>query len=188
MNRLVIAGAIAAAGAFAGALPASASVFDLSFTGTEISGLLVLSLGSGPSPYTVTGVDAGSYVDIGGTTYTITGLTTYAGDDQKAYFPASSSTGYVDFPGISVSIGSGDALNLFAFNPTSYGALLQSPRMRSGNPFTGPYDAVTVTDAAPTVDSAPVPELSTWAMLGLGFAGLAFVAAGRHKTPISALG
>ena len=116
---------MAAVGACVGALPASASVFDLSFTGTGISGLLVLSLGSGSSPYTVTGVDAGSFVDIGGTPYTITGLATYAGDDQKAYFPASSSNGYVDFPGVSVSFGSGDALNLFAFNPTHYGALLQ---------------------------------------------------------------
>jgi len=187
MNRLVLAGAMAAVGLCAGALPASASVFDLSFTGTGISGLLVLSLGSGPSPYTVSGVDAGSYVDVGGTTYTITGLITYAGDDQKAYFPASSSTGYVDFPGISVSFGSGNALNLFAFNPTSYGALLQSENA-SGNPFTGHYYAVTVTDAPPAADITPVPELTTWAMLGLGFAGLAFVAAGRRKTPISVLG
>ena len=58
MNRFVFAGAMAAVGACAGALPASASVFDLSFTGTGISGLLVLYLGSGSSPYTVTGVDA----------------------------------------------------------------------------------------------------------------------------------
>jgi hypothetical protein len=123
MRSSALAGVIAGVFAFAGAVPASASVFDLSFTGTGISGLLVLALGSGPSPYTVTGVDAGSYVDIGGTTYTITGLTTYAGDDQKAYFPTSSSTGYVDFPGISVSFGSGDALNLFGFSPTSYGVL-----------------------------------------------------------------
>ena len=155
------------------------------FTGTEagtpISGTLELALGSGPSPYTVTGIDAGSWVDIGGTTYTITGLTTYAGDDQKAYFPTSDSVGFVDFPGISVSFGTGDALNLFAFMPTSYGVLLKDQNA-SGNPFSGPYYAVTVTDAP------PVPELSTWAMLGLGFGGLALVAARRRKTPIAALG
>jgi hypothetical protein len=170
------------AGALAGAVPASASVFDLSFSGTGISGELVLSLANGTSPFTVTGV-TGS-VDLGGTIYTITGLTTYAGDDQTAYFPTSSSNGYVDFPGISVAFGSGNALNLFAFNPTSYGALLQDQNA-SGNPFTGPYYSVTVTDA-PIGVSPSVPELSTWAMLGLGFAGLAIAAAGRRKTPIAA--
>jgi hypothetical protein len=176
---------IAGVGAFAGVVPASASVFELMFTGTGISGDLFLSLGSGSSPYTVTGVDAGSYVDLGGTMYTITGLTTYAGDDQKAYYPATTSTGYVDFPGISVSFGSGDALNLFSFSPTSYGALLQSQNP-TGNPFAGgPYYSVTVTDAP----LAPgVPELSTWAMLGLGFAGLAIVAASKRKSPIATLG
>lgn len=182
MNKFVLAGAMAAAGAFAGALPASASVFDLSFTGTGISGLLILSLGGGSSPYTVTGVDAGSYVAIGGTNYTITGLATYAGDDQKAYFP-----GFVDFPGISVSFGSGDALNLFGgYGPTSYGVLLESQNTE-GNPFTGPYYAVSVTDSPPG-DPPTVPELSTWVMLGLGFAGLAIVATGRRKTPIAAIG
>ena len=145
--------------------------------------MLVLALGSGPSPYTVTGVDTGSWVDIGGTTYTITGLTTYAGDDQKAYFPTSSSNGYVDFPGISASFGSGDALNLFAFNPTSYGLLLQDQNA-SGNPFTGPYYAVTVTNSPIGPDA---PEASTWAMMLLGFAGLGFVATRRRRTPSAAL-
>ena len=54
-------------------------------------------------------------------------------------------------------------MNLFSFNPTTYGALLQSQNP-TGNPFSGgPYYAVTVTDGAPSA-----PELSTWAMLGLG--------------------
>jgi MYXO-CTERM domain-containing protein len=75
-------------------------------------------------------------------------------------------------------------LNLFAFNPTSYGVLLQSENA-TGNPFTGHYYAVSVTDAPP---GDPVPELSTCAMLGLGFAGLALVAARRRKTPVAALG
>ena len=181
MKNLVFAGVIAGVGAFAGAVPASASVFDLSFTGTGISGNLVLSLAAGSSPYTVVGVDAGSYVDVGGTTYTITGVTTYAGDDQKAYFPASSSVGYVDFPGISVSFGSGDALNLFAFSPTSYGVLLKDQNA-IGDPFTGPYYAVTVSDTAPSA-----PEASTWAMMLIGFAGLGFVATRRRRTPIAAM-
>jgi hypothetical protein len=107
------------------------------FTGTGISGDLFLSLDSGPSPYTVTGIAAGSWVDIGGTTYTLSSLATYAGDDQKAYFPTSSSNGFVDFPGISVAFGSGDELNLFAFTPTTYGVLLKDQNA-SGNPSTVP--------------------------------------------------
>jgi hypothetical protein len=120
---------------------------------------------------------------LGGTTYTVTGLTTYADDDQKLYYLSSSSVGYVDFPGISVSLSDGDALNLFAFNPTSYGALLRGQNA-SGDPFTGSYYSVTVTDPPPT--SAPEP--STWAMMLLGFAGLGFVAMRRRRTPIAALG
>ncbi len=185
MRNFVFAGVIAGVGAFAGAVPASASVFELMFTGTEagspISGTLELALGSGSSPYKVIGVDAGSYVDIGGTDYTITGLATYAGDDQAAFFPASSSVSYVDFPGVSVSFGKDDALNLFAFNPTSYGVLLRDQNP-SGNPGAG-YYAVTVSDSPITA-----PEPSTWAMMLVGFAGLGFVAASRRKTPIAALG
>ena len=181
MKNLVFAGAIAGVVALMGAAPASASVFELAFTGTGVSGDLFLSLGSGSSPYTVTGVAGGSWIDIAGTNYTISARTTYAGDDQKAYFPTTSSNGFVDFPGISVAFGSGDALNLFAFSPTSYGVLLEDENA-SGNPFSGHYYAVTVTD------SPPAPELSTWAMLGLGFAGLALVAARRRKTPVAALG
>jgi len=80
-----------------------------------------------------------------------------------------------------VLLSDGDALNLFAFNPTSYGALLRDQNA-SGDPYTGSYYAVTVTD--PT--SAPEP--STWAMMLLGFAGLGFVAMRKRRTPIAAVG
>jgi hypothetical protein len=107
MRSLVFGGIIASV--LAGAVPASAAVdtIDLSFAGTGISGLLDLTYVSGTSPFTVDGV-TGS-VDVGGTTYTVTGLTTYAGDDQALYSPSTTS-GYVDFPGISVSLSDGDAL------------------------------------------------------------------------------
>ena len=46
------------------------------------------------------------------------------------------------FPGFRRSETSGGfALNLFAFNPTSYGVLL-SDQNASGDPFTGPYYTV----------------------------------------------
>lgn len=149
----------------AGAVPANPSVLDLPFSGAGTSGDLVLSLASGGYPYTVIGVDAGSYVDIAGTTHIIAGLTTYAGDRQTVYNPPSSSQGYVDFAGISASFGTDNAVNFFAFSPTSYRVLLQSQNAL-GNPFTGPYYPVTLSDPP------PVPEASTWALMLLGFAGL----------------
>ncbi|MGA8585121.1 MAG: hypothetical protein WB715_15025 [Roseiarcus sp.] len=111
---------------------------------------------------------------------------TYAGDNQKF------STGggaYVDFPGISFALWSGGtsegSINIFAFASGSYGLLLSSQNA-VGDPYGGPYYSVSLAD--PPGVSAPVPELSTWAMLGLGFASLAVVAAGRRKTAIALLG
>jgi hypothetical protein len=87
------------------------------------------------------------------------------------------------FPGLLFETSGGFAVNLFAFNPTSYGVLL-SDQNAIGDPFAGPYYKVTVADP-PTV---PAPELSTWAMLGLGLASLAVVAASRRKTATALLG
>lgn len=84
------------------------------------------------------------------------------------------------FSGPVVETFGGFAQNLFAFNATSYGVVL-SDQNTTGNP----YYAVTVTDSA-IAHSAP--ELWTWAMLGLAFAGLALVASRRRKNPIAALG
>ena len=183
MKNLVFAGVMAGVGALAWVAPASASVFDLSFSGTGISGDLVLSLANGTSPFTVSG--ASGTLDLGGTVYNITGLTTYAGDDETAYFSTSGSVGFVDFPGISAATSGGFALNLFAFSPTSYGVLLSNENP-SGDPFTGQYYAVTVTDGPPGTLSA-APEASTWAMMLVGFAGLGFVASRRRRTPIAAV-
>jgi hypothetical protein len=185
MKNLVFAGVMAGVAALACVAPASASVFDLSFTGTGISGELILSLANGTSPFKVSG--ASGTLDLGGAVYSISGLATYAGDDQTAYFPTSSSVGFVDFPGISAATTGGFALNLFAFSPTSYGVVL-SDENASGNPFSGHYYTVSVTDSPPVGDVAAAPEASTWAMLLLGFAGLGFVATRRRRTPIAAVG
>jgi MYXO-CTERM domain-containing protein len=183
MKNMVFAGVMAGVAALACVAPASASVYDLTFTGTGISGELVLSLANGTSPFKVSG--ASGTLDLGGTVYSISGLATYAGDDQTAYFPTSSSVSFVDFPGISAATTGGFALNLFAFSPTSYGVLL-SDENASGNPYSGHYYSVTVTDTPPGASST-APEASTWAMMLVGFAGLGFVATRRRRTPIAAV-
>jgi hypothetical protein len=182
MRHLLYAGLLAGAGVLSGlgaAQAAVATVFDLSVTGAGISGLIDLDLAGGG----VAGADG--TLTIGTTTYTVSGLATYAGDDQKF------STGggdYVDFPGISFALWSGGtsegSINIFAFPSGSYGLLLSSQNA-VGDPYGGPYYSVSLADppGAPTV-----PELSTWAMLGLGFASLAVVAASRRKTAIALLG
>ncbi len=52
-----------------------------------------------------------------------------------------------------------------------------------GNAFTG--FTVSSTQAAFEFDMAAVPEASTWAMMGLGFAGLAFAGLRRRKSALS---
>jgi hypothetical protein len=181
MRHLVYAGLLAGAGALSGLSAAQAAVsgFDLSVTGTGVSGLIDLDLSDGG----VTVADG--TLTIGSTVYTVSGLATYAGDDQKF------STGggaFVDFPGISFALWSGGtsegSVNIFGFPTGGYGLLLSSQNA-SGDPYTGPYYAVTLADP-PGVPGAP--ELSTWAMLGLGFAGLAAVAASRRKALAAQLG
>lgn len=176
MRHLVYAGLLASAGVLSGLGAAQAAVFDLSVTGAGISGAIDLALAGGD----VTG-GVGT-LTIGTTTYTVSGLATYAGDDQKF------STGggaYVDFPGISFALSSGGtsagSINIFAFPSGSYGLLLSSQNA-AGDPYGGAYYSVSL------ADPSPVPELSTWAMLGLGFASLAVVAASRRKTAIALLG
>ena len=101
-----------------------------------------------------------------------------------AFLPAG--VAYVDFPGISFALWSGGtsagSINIFAFASGSYGLLLSSQNA-VGDPYGGPYYSVSLADPP-----AALPELSTWAMLGLGFASLAVVAASRRKTAIALLG
>jgi hypothetical protein len=180
MRRVLCAGLLASASALLGLGAAQAATMDLGYnlsvTGTGVSGTIDLDLsGSGPT-YTVIGGIGSLTVD--GSTLDVTGMTTYAGDDQR-FSPTLAAL--VDFPGVSFSLSGGGAINIFAFGPGNYGLLLFSQNS-SGDPYGGKYYSVAL------ADPGPVPELSTWAMMGLGFAGLAFVATGRRKTPIAALG
>ena len=178
MRRLFCAGLLASASALSGLGAAEAATVDmgynLSVTGTGVSGTIDLDLsGSGPT-YTVIGGIGSLIVD--GVTLDVTGMTTYAGDDQQ--FAPTKAT-LLDFPGMSFSLAGGGAINIFAFGAGDYGLLLSSQNA-SGDPYGGKYYAVALADPP-----MAAPELSTWAMMGFGFATLAYAGLRRRKTTIA---
>lgn len=167
--------------------PAKAAVYDFSLVGVDYpadvfgSGQLFASGAS--SPYTVTGA-TGSITDPSGT-FTIDGLSSYAGGDNLLYYP---STSYTSFGGISVATAGGPDFNLGGggvsapqFELLNNSVLNPGGGVSLGSLASGSYNIVLTMTA--------VPELSTWAMLGLGFAGLGLAAAGRgRKDAIAAIG
>lgn len=185
-------GLVAGIAALLAGVPAQARVYDFSFSGPAItlsdtiSGMGTFITTGASSPYDVTGI-AGTMndPDLAPNAFTITGPAAYAGDDQLLYTPANS---VVDFPGISYAVNNaGGAWNIFSFGPGSYGLLssLQNPAGDPGAALDGGSDSwypIMLTLSA-------VPETPTWAMLGLGFAGLGVAAAGRRRrTAIAAFG
>jgi hypothetical protein len=143
--------------------PANADIWDFSYSGAGISGSGEFITGAVGSPYTVTGV-TGTANGLG-----ITGLSGYAGADNKLFSPAS--PGYVDFAGISFSTASGPDWNLF-YNGGNFA--LRSDVDPIGYASNGqPLDILTVT--------AAVPEPETYAMMLAGLGLLGFVARRRRE-------
>ncbi|MFY9970143.1 MAG: hypothetical protein WAK41_12140 [Roseiarcus sp.] len=157
-----------------GLQPAIAEVFDWSYSGTI------------PGPVTASGtLDA---TPIGGGVYdvtsisgtrngvAITGPTAYAGEDNRVYISAP----YVDYPGLAYTIADGTAFNVFYDPSTSdsyacgaIGYCEIGPGVVGTSGLGPPRDPVSQIS---TFTLVAVPELSTWAMMGLGFAGLGFAA------------
>jgi len=172
--------------------PASASVFnvfDFSFSGASYDGMgisLPAVSGSGEfdtmsssSPYTVTGISGVTDGSV------ITGLSPYAGADQLLWAPPN--PGSTDFSGISYSTASGTDFNLYYWGSGQWG--LKSSVDPIGYPQDGQPISLTVT--AVTEDFRPsitgVPELGTWVMLLLGFAGVGFVGYCRTNRAVAAV-
>jgi hypothetical protein len=185
--KTAIASALVA-GVAAFCAPAQAKVWDFSFSGSEdasISGSGTLTTGATGSPYTVTGA-TGAITDPSGT-FTISGLSGYAAADNLLYFPPSAGSWYVSFGGISFTTSGGPDFNLGGvgtdasqFNVLNDSVLDPGGFAVSGGQTVGSYNI--------TLSVTPVPELSTWAMLGLGFAGLGLVGVRGRKAVAAALG
>ena len=177
MNKLVLMGL--AAGMAALCAQAQAKTFEFSFAGindASVFGSGAFKTSDNGSPYTIVNA-SGSIVapDVSAGTFTITGLSPYASANQLLYYPTNP---LVDFSGISVSTVGGD-FNIFYYASAGNYGLIASP-LNAGGYIPGVYDPI-------TLKISSIPELSTWVMIGLGFAGLGLAARRTRRTSISAI-
>jgi hypothetical protein len=146
--------------------PANARLIDISYFGIE---------GSGKFQVDATLVSPGSY-DVAsiigyGNGSQITGLSPYASSDNHLSFPDAS---YVSVGGLSFTTTGGTSYNLYSWNGGYYE--LSSANDPIG--YTGNGTPITMT--------VGVPEVSTWAMMLAGFAGLGFVGYRRNAKTVRA--
>ncbi len=105
----------------------------------------------------------------------ITGLATYAGDDQLVYTPAANLYGVdaaVDYPGLAYAAGGVD-YNVYYF-PLPYTSSDVYWCGGYGYCEVGPSSLGIPSGIVTSFTLTAVPEASTWAMMLLGFAGLGF--------------
>ena len=176
MKTTTIAAALAAA--LATSSVASATTFDLSYTGADFS--LTATLGGGD--YLVTGL-VGTVTD-GGGPEAITLLPGGPGEfsspsgtfqlDNVLFSPPNPTS--FDFFGLGFTA-SGDEWNLCAATVSGCPAVYT---LFQFNPSTGAL----VTDSGSAIVSE-VPEPATWAMLALGFVGLGLVGSRKARSAVS---
>ncbi len=163
---------LAAVVALLGSVPAAqAAVWDFSYSGGGYSASGVFTTGNTGSPYTVTGIT--------GTAdgYAITGLTSYGAADQLLYYPPTGGF-YADNAGISFENADGVQYNITNY-PTTVANFINISTLDPGG---GGCCSVAI-----DMTVTQVPEPSTWAMMGLGFAalGLAALRGGRRASRIA---
>ena len=156
------------------AMPASASVWDFSFSdlGGDNSSGQIVTTGSGPN-FAISNI-SGTFDG-----QTITGLSSYAGADNIFHSggPFTSQGGWSfnlasgSFSQVNVWYGDNGGRN--GFSGTNYWLDLNPPNLAGSGANAGPLTSFTVT--------AAVPEPSTWMMMILGFCGLGFMVYRRNK-------
>jgi len=164
---------------------AQASIFDLSFSGSDetgsVSGTLQIdaTLTATPGQYTLNSI-SGQVSDsaIAGGPFTLTGLLSlYAGADNLFFYPTQP---YVSFGGISFTTVGGGDFNLGLGGSGPFGYLFNASALNpSGNAQVNTLAGSTSLSEF-TVTEA-VPEPSTWAMMILGFAGIGYMTYRRRK-------
>ena len=162
--------------------PVNAATFDWSFSSASISGggtMTATQSTVSSNTFTLTGITGTVNGEL------ISGLTNYDLPDQLVYYPQPANV-VVDVLGFSFGVGDGsNSYNIYEdfgnFPPGSYFSCggvpycILGPGPTDGsNINVGPgSDAVTPL-ATLTLTETAIPEASTWAMMLVGFAGLAF--------------
>lgn len=164
---------------------AQASIFDLSFSGSDetgsVSGTLQIdaTLTATPGQYTLNSI-SGQVSDsaIVGGPFTLTGLfSSYAGADNLFFYPTQP---YVSFGGLSFTTLTGGDFNLGLGGSGPFGYLFNASLLNlSGNAQANTLAGSTSLSEF-TVTEA-VPEPSTWAMMILGFVGVGYMTYRRRK-------
>lgn len=165
---------------------AQASIFDLSFSGSDatgsVSGTLQIdaTLTATPGQYTLNSI-SGQVSDsaIAGGPFTLTGLfSSYAGADNFFFYPTQP---YVSYGGLSFTTVGGGDFNLGLGGSGPFGGYLFNASLLN---LSGNAQANTLAGSTSlsefTVTEA-VPEPSTWAMMILGFVGVGYMTYRRRK-------
>lgn len=156
---------------------ALAKLWNFSFSGLDdsaVHGWGILTTDDSDFPYTIIDATGRIYDGQNSTGAAITGVSDFAGADMGLSLPAEP---FVSFAGFSVSTAAAGDFNFFYYSDAGTYGLISSLQNDIGA-VSGVYSPI-------SLDVSPVPELSTWAMLGLGFAGLGFVALRRRRTEVS---